>query len=124
MSNIRDLVRERNTLEESIKEKSKLLRQQRKRKKELDTIIAKYMETNNLPGLKCSFQHSNKNAIITKEKKKRAYVKKDTRMSQCRQLLKDSGIPHNAQETLLNKILETAKGPLVVEKTITSKRLK
>ena len=124
MSNIKELVRERNVLEESIKEKAKILRIHRKRKNELDTLIAKYMETNNLPGLKCDFNNSKKNAIITKERKKRAYVKKDTKMSQCRQLLKDSGIPSHAREHLLNQILETAKGPVIVEKTITSKRLK
>ena len=124
MSNIREIVRERNALESTIKTQAKKLSIHRKRKRELDAIIAKYMETNNLPGLKCNFENSKKNAIVTKERKKRAYVKKDTRMSQCRQLLKDSGIPHHAQENLLEKILETAKGPLVIEKTITSKKLK
>tara|TARA_Y100001958_G_C20867144_1_gene302922 strand:- start:42 stop:416 length:375 start_codon:yes stop_codon:yes gene_type:complete len=124
MSNIKELVRERNTLEETIKDKAKILRDLRKRKKELDSLLAKYMENNNLPGLKCNFENSKKNAIMTKEKKKRAYVKPETKRNQCKQLLKNSGIPTHLQDTLLHNLLETAKGPLIVEKTITSKRLK
>lgn len=124
MPNIKDLVTERNSLENDIKTRAKTLRTLRKRKTELDAIIAKYMETNNLPGLKCEFENSKKNAIITKNVKRRRYVKKDIRMKQCKQLLKDCGIPQSARDSLLHNLLETAKGPIVLEKTITSKRLK
>tara|TARA_B100001093_G_C25944284_1_gene642202 strand:- start:84 stop:458 length:375 start_codon:yes stop_codon:yes gene_type:complete len=124
MSNIKEIVSKRNNLEELIKHKSKELRSFRKQKKELDSLLARYMESNNLPGLKCNFENSKKNAIMTKEKKKRAYIKPETKRLQCKQLLKNNGIPSHIQDTLLDSILETAKGPLVVEKTIASKRLK
>ena len=124
MSNIKELVQERNRLEEYIKAGAKDLRDKRKRKKTIDDILAKYMESNRLPGLKCTFENSKKNAIIAKQTTKRAYVKKDVRIQQCKQLLAANGIPPSAQEGLLNQLLETSKGPVIKKMVIESKKLK
>lgn len=124
MSNIKELVQERNRLEEYIKLRSKDLREKRKRKKDIDDILARYMESNRLPGLKCNFANSKKNAIVTKQANKREYVKKEVRIKQCRQLLAENGIPPSAQEGLLHQLLETSKGPVVKKTVIQSKKLK
>jgi hypothetical protein len=111
MSEITAIVEELKSLSSEIKTRNAELTKLRKRKKDLDDTVIKFLEEKNQPGVKYRGL-----AVIAEEKMKRKPKKKSQKMDDCISVLQGHRVDN--PERVLKDIIETMKGDEVESKTV------
>lgn len=100
---IAEIVRELKSLSIEIKSRAGELRDLRKKKKDNEEIVMKYLEEKDQPGIKCD-----NFVILSEQKEKRMRKKKAEKIVDGSNVLKKYGI--SEPEKVLNEIIESMRG--------------